>query len=708
MQLTAEGLISNVWTRLPVLDISYSCGCDVTQNLTFTLPSGWSANHTAPTKIRTQNVCVAVTTNQETEQGFILSGFAYNPSSYQNVIEVENISGTTASAVLSSIGTAAGVNISGASGRSVNKAALSSGDVVSLAATIANTIDAKEICCTSTLAGDSLHIGNIWNGGNTPPIISFTVDDVRPKYDSCLCTKTAVIAERKTCLVAPIQPTVEPAEEGEQRVTQEWSNINQQLKALADAYNNDTTTLVHYRGSDMQTAFDPSFSEFCDYALPPVNVSLLGTVRTISYDLRIDINSKGCPKPCDMYVGGYLPYNERFIYSEYNHPYVSLLFKVIPCGIDAVPDVTLGEWMRNGEPTQTPYINGTAEWATEIRGIRRKGESKFDASKRIITENCIFKPFSQEYRDIVNNMIQGYSPYVQINNSRFKIYLVCITWMENVYVWSEMVRTPIRDIPGVFSSAYRTVTTNSVPTIDELGAECPYWYLFGKDLQFASHNFNHLNGEWTGANNGILGGHTKVQLNPHFNAETPYDSNPSTKYNGIYKDTTQNRFYGFAEPAKMEAKWKTVTPIDQKFTADSLALENATFGSTIISQGMYGTQLLQLPGSNQVDLRPVQGSTPQKVEAICPAEQTFEWGSAGARPLAVTSGLWTSQNETPVSDLLNMANRKDGRVVYKYTCPLNYFTNWNDLFSVGFNNVPPTSMAINQRAGIVTFTCKKA
>lgn len=247
----------------------------------------------------------------------------------------------------------------------------------------------------------------------------------------------------------------------------------------------------------------------------------------------------------------------------------------------------------------------------------------------------------------------------------------------------------------------------------------PYWHFCFDKCNYLGvfHAFNKTYGDppkfQFGGYNGQMGTSPRYVLNPNFDPSTAYSSDFSTKFNGPYKDESgQNRFVGDQENAECTADFPDIPPFEPGHNLEKVALFNALWGYSVLGWGRYGPEYIPLykdPDSEtDIDLRPAQKNVPVVIEAIAPDSETYEWGDEGNKLLSISSGLWTSKNETSATDLLNLANVKDGTVTTRYTCPLSCFAQWSDLFTVTFDGKSPSSMSFSVRAETVEYVIRSS
>lgn len=664
------GKYKEEWKLLPYISASYSSGLDTSQELRIIMPVGSDI----PTMAKIGNFLAVTIDNIERNSNSItIAGHAINANSLENE-QYSDLIGNNIAEVCSLLADKAGIFIIGADSTPIESAGLLDNTAIATVSTIAQILKASSIYIDSTLEKDRIRIGTPWVGGKQAYVMEWSEVINKKTYDACLCTKTAPIAERVQMVLAKKKPKTNNLyneENPPQCITTienepaGWEKINidsQQQRRFFDA--NSASGQFGWFGTvpieldipinrDQNFSFSMTWLENGEEA-KAVFVAGFPSVHFIGYLYGAPLIDKFKLKNPESYK---LPANLRFIQKGAvinATPSVASITQALNSGVD-VPTIT-------NEETKAIF------------------EGLFLTNSRSFPLQGI--PSEVEIR-----------PNLGLLNLQLTNTTLSADYIENAFFDA---------VSNVWN--YKK-TFSKLPNDNDdinVGKACPYWYLLAK-IENSGPCSSSLQG---GINS--LRTYT-IYKNNEFNPnEIYFESDERFKFNGPYKDMAgSKRFSGSWDVAQCKNIWQNIPTFKGGYTYDELTLLNATFGSSIIAQGMFGSQIIDLSSSNTTtSLTPAQGSTPKIVKAITPQAETYEWGNTGVNTLAISSPLWKHREQRTAQELLDFANLKNGTRTLKYKCHIPEGWEWDDLFKVEINGLRPVEMVVYFELNTVEYTLK--
>ena len=674
------GKYKEEWKPLPYISASYSSGLDTSQELRIVMPVGSDI----PTMAKIGNFLAVTIDNIENNSNSItIAGHAINANSLENE-QYSDLIGNTIAEVCSLLADKAGISIIGADSTPIESAGLLDSTAIATVSTIAQILKASSIYIDSTLEKDRVRIGTPWVGGKQAYVMEWSEVINKKTYDACLCTKTAPIAERVQMVLAKKEPTAKEFDEenpptllisdSEQPGDWETIKLNEVVSSNYPDYWSNKGQLAYYgKISDViRNTLNPnSFSLYYSWAEPYPTESNPDEkiIKSISFIGRsVTIESTG-------YIYG-APLLDEF-------------------QSDPVKKYSLPEFIYTGSASESVETNTPPTVAIFEKLIKEQG-----TKTTIKTEDRV------KYLEKIEEV------YLSNEHKYFLQFMPVSTKVADSsdLNYSNLTPEEVLTYNNFFQEAYKSAinfkdkTFNPPPESNKtnVGNACPYWYLLAK-LEGVNKSF--INSQ----NDFEINKSYTVEINDDFNPNAIYyDDDDRLKYNGPYKDQSgKKRFRGTENTTKRVCTWQNLPEFKGGYTYDELTLLNATFGSSIIAQGMFGSQIIDLSSSNiTTSLTPAQGSTPKIVKAITPQAETYDWGSTGVNTLAISSPLWKHREQRTAQELLDFANLKNGTRTLKYKCYIPEGWEWEDLFKVEINGLRPVEMVVYFELNTVEYTLK--
>lgn len=676
------GKYKEEWKLLPYISASYSSGLDTSQELRIIMPVGSDV----PTMAKIGNFLAVTIDNVEYNSNSItVAGHAINANSLENE-QYSDLIGNSIAEVCSLLADKAGISIIGADSTPIESAGLLDSTAIATVSTIAQILKASSIYIDSTLEKDRIRIGTPWVGGRQAYVMEWSEVINKKTYDACLCTKTAPIAERVQMVLAKKEPTAKEFNEenpptllisdSEQPGDWETIKLNEVVSSNHPDYWSNKGQLAYYGKHSATTvnALNSSSRIYLQYSWK------------VPYPTESNPNEKITKSVTFSGTGIYIQstgyaYGAPLLDEFQSNPIEKY---ILPESL-FVTDITYST-DSNTPPNSSILANLIKEKGTKVP---TKTEDKAKYFEKI-EEVCL----SNEHKY-----------FLQFIPVRTEIFI------SNLFTSTSNIEPgEFDDLPSIMAEAYKLAinfedkTFNLPPESNKInvGNACPYWHLLAK-LEGVNTAF--INSQ----NDFEINKNYTVEINDDFNPNAIYyDDDDRLKYNGPYKDQSgKKRFRGTENTTNRVCTWQNLPEFKGGYTYDELTLLNATFGSSIIAQGMFGSQIIDLSSSNTTtSLTPAQGSTPKIVKAITPQAETYEWGSTGVNTLAISSPLWKHREQTTAQELLDFANLKNGTRTLKYKCYIPEGWEWEDLFKVEINGLRPVEMVVYFELNTVEYTLK--
>lgn len=680
------GKYKEEWKLLPYISASYSSGLDTSQELRIVMPVGSDI----PTMAKIGNFLAVTIDNIENNSNSItIAGHAINANSLENE-QYSDLIGNSIAEVCSLLEDKAGISIIGADSTPIESAGLLDSTAIATVSTIAQILKASSIYIDSTLEKDRIRIGTPWVGGEQAYVMEWSEAINKKTYDACLCTKTAPIAERVKMVLAEKKPKTNNLYNEENppslllsdsKTPSDWEAIklNEVVSSNYPDYWSNKGQLAYYGKASrtVRSLLKPVSPEYkfdlkYSWQIPAPTESnpaqkITKVVQFVGSSIMIESTGYiyGAPVLDEFQSDPIQKYNlpESLYIGSINHS----------SDTNTPPDVsTLSNLIKTQGTKITTKEEEKAKFYAKIEEIHLSNEHKY------------FLQFVPNSTSIVINNLQMFTSNMDVNES--SIYLNNFKEAYNLAI------------------NYEVKNFNLPPESNKInvGNACPYWYLLAK--------IEAVNGAFINSQNEFeINKNYTVEINDDFNPNAfYYENDERLKYNGPYKDQTeQKRFRGTENTTNRVCTWQNLPEFKGGYTYDELTLLNATFGSSIIAQGMFGSQIIDLSSSNiTTSLTPAQGSTPKIVKAITPQAETYEWGSIGVNTLAISSPLWKHREQRTAQELLDFANLKNGTRTLKYKCYIPEGWEWDDLFKVEINGLRPVEMVVYFELNTVEYTLK--